>query len=918
MANSSDSGQSKLDTSVSQLLSAFIPTFVFFIIFIALFVVLRKKQKRVYEPRYVVETQPTDIRPDESPKGAFSWVSHLLKKPQDFMIQCCGPDGYLFLRYIFNFAVVSLLGCIITWPILFPVNITNGVQDPGVQGLNMFTFAHVKDKYRYFAHVFLSWILFGLVIFLIYRELVYYTTFRHVVQTTPLYDSLLSSRTLLLTEVPETLLKEAELREHFPTATNVWYARDYSKLEEKVKERTKLANKYEGALNKVLAKATKLRSKALKKNKPVPEPADDLDKYLKDGKKRPTHKLKFLIGKKVDTLNYGTERLGELNKEIKKDQLQHTSNDQLPAVFMEFPTQLELQKAYQAIPYHKDFKKSRRYTGLSPNDVIWENLSLKKSKRLVKKHIATTVLTLMIIFWCIPVAVVGAISNINNLTDKVHFLRFINNMPEKIMGIITGLLPVVALSILMLLVPPFIKKMGKVSGCITIQEVEAYCQSWFYAFQIVNAFLVVTLTSAAASSVTTIILDPTSALKLLATKLPAASNFYLAYFCLQGLSVPAGLLLQIVALILSQFLGKILDGTPRKKWNRWNTLGQPFYSVAYPAQQYMVLILLAYAIIAPLILGFGAIALFLIYIAFTYTYVYVIQPNKTDARGRNYPRGLLQTFVAVYLAEVVLTAMFVFTKNWACVALEGVYILFTALCHIYFKRKFVPLWDTVPISALKYASGDHTYQYPMHDQGLKEIKSEGENYWQGGNQLGVSGVHHDQVRQELKPPGVGSEGADSTVLGSGESKYTSDSKQPINDKSHSDIDEKAPDHAPNSAVAEHPGNTAVATKPTSWLTRFFKPKTESFDLIRKQMPPSYFNYIEYNPDFIRTAYEDPCVKDEEPHIWCVRDEMGLSEIEKNKALERGVDVTDDAARFDEKNNIIYTGPPPAYEAALKL
>ncbi|RKI31160.1 hypothetical protein D7X55_42260, partial [Corallococcus sp. AB049A] len=61
----------------------------------------------------------------------------------------------------------------------------------------------------------------------------------------------------------------------------------------------------------------------------------------------------------------------------------------------------------------------------------------------------------------------------------------------------------------------------------------------------------------------------------------------------------------------------------------------------YPAQQYMVVILLAYAMIAPLILGFAAIALFLIYIAYNYMLTYVMQPNKTDARGRNYPSGLL-------------------------------------------------------------------------------------------------------------------------------------------------------------------------------------------------------------------------------------------------------------------------------------
>ena len=109
-----------------------------------------------------------------------------------------------------------------------------------------------------------------------------------------------------------------------------------------------MASKYEGTLNKVLSKAVKLRNKCIKKGKPAPEPEDDIDKYLKDGKKRPTHKLKFLIGKKVDTLSYAPEKLGELNKDIAKQQAEYQTYEQLPAVFIEFPSQLELQKLTKA------------------------------------------------------------------------------------------------------------------------------------------------------------------------------------------------------------------------------------------------------------------------------------------------------------------------------------------------------------------------------------------------------------------------------------------------------------------------------------------------------------------------------------------------------------------------------------------
>jgi len=210
----------------------------------------------------------------------------------------------------------------------------------------------------------------------------------------------------------------------------------------------------------------------------------------------------------------------------------------------------------------------------------------------------------------------------------------------------------------------------------------------------------------------------------------------------------------------------------------------------------------------------------------------------------------------------------------------------------------LPLHDTVPISAIKYASGDPTFQYPMHDQGYSEIKTEGEHYWQGGNQAGLDATH-DQVLANIPSEGKSNAFADSDDKSGGDQ---------VNPEKNSALND----------VSEHPDNAVSHTESVSWFKRFFKPKLESFDLIRKIMPGAYFNYIEYNDDFLKTAYEDPAVTNEEPHIWIARDEMGLSEIEKNKALENGVDVSDENATFDEKNNIVYTGPPPSYEEALRV
>lgn len=77
----------------------------------------------------------------------------------------------------------------------------------------------------------------------------------------------------------------------------------------------------------------------------------------------------------------------------------------------------------------------------------------------------TGFVTVMIIFWAIPVAFVGSISNINYLTDKVPFLKFILSIPPVILGVVTGLLPSVLLAVLMALLPIILRRKNSSARC---------------------------------------------------------------------------------------------------------------------------------------------------------------------------------------------------------------------------------------------------------------------------------------------------------------------------------------------------------------------------------------------------------------------------------------------------------------------
>lgn len=69
-------------------------------------------------------------------------------------------DAYLFLRLLKVGVVICLVGCLITMPVLFPVNATGG---GGKSQLDIITLSNVTNNYyRMFAHAGCAYIFFGM------------------------------------------------------------------------------------------------------------------------------------------------------------------------------------------------------------------------------------------------------------------------------------------------------------------------------------------------------------------------------------------------------------------------------------------------------------------------------------------------------------------------------------------------------------------------------------------------------------------------------------------------------------------------------------------------------------------------------------------------------------------------------------
>lgn len=123
-----------------------------------------------------------------------------------------------------------------------------------------------------------------------------------------------------------------------------------------------------------------------------------------------------------------------------------------------------------------------------------------------------------------------------------------------------------------------------------MSRVELFTQNAYFAFQVVQVFLVTTLGSTASSAGAQIAADPEKVLTFLANSIPQVSNFYLSYFIVQGLTIASSVVSQVVGFIIFNVFYRFLTGTPRSKYNKWTNLSAISWGNILPVMTNMAVI----------------------------------------------------------------------------------------------------------------------------------------------------------------------------------------------------------------------------------------------------------------------------------------------------------------------------------------
>jgi hypothetical protein len=410
--------------------------------------------------------------------------------------------------------------------------------------------------------------------------------------------------------------------------------------------------------------------------------------------------------------------------------------------------------------------------------------------------------------------------------------------------------------------------MAKWGGASSQAEVELTVQNWFFAFQVIQVFLVVTLASAATSVVTKIIDNPSSAATLLSQKIPKAANFYISYIVLQGLSFSSGALLQIGGLIVGKILGKLLDKTPRKMYTRWSSLAGLGWGTVYPAFTLLTVIGIIYSCIAPLVMGFGTIGLYLFYFAYRYNVLYV--SNATiDTQGKAYTRALQHLTVGCYLLMVCLIGLFAMGAGAQRIALGPlilmiIFLVFVVLYHISMNSAMEPLINYLPKNL------EHEEEALLADEHYKLSADKKSTNGAGAANDGVANVDS----------GVGN--VDSAEKG----------------LTHTTM---PPAHA----------------KPNFFM-KFLRPDIYHDYATLRRLVPNPLDAPPYTEEAERDAYCHPAITSQAPLLWIPRDPLGISRQEVAHTS-RVIPITDEDAFLDENAKITWNvdkGEPPIFEEKI--
>lgn len=377
-------------------------------------------------------------------------------------------------------------------------------------------------------------------------------------------------------------------------------------------------------------------------------------------------------GQKVDAIEYLTQRIKQLEYEIKDAR---TSVDKRNTKPFGFASYSDISEAH-AIAYTGRKKKPEGATlklAPRPSDIIWDNMSLSPPTRWRKRLAINLWIGVLTLIWVVPNAFIGVfLVNLNNLGSLWPAFQTALNGSPTFWSIVQGIASPAVTSLVYILLPIIFRRLSVRSGDKTKSGRERHVIAKLFSFFIFNNLVVFSLFSGMWQFVAEVVeksnkgenawkavVDENFGSSVLIA-LCTISPYWITYLLQRQLSTAVDLA-QVWQLLLSFFKRRLGSPTPREVIEL--TAPQPFdYASYYNYCLFYSTVALCYATIQPLVLPSVALFFLIDCVLKKYLLMYVFI-TKNESGGMSWRVLINRMLFALFLSNLIVFLV-VFERGW--------------------------------------------------------------------------------------------------------------------------------------------------------------------------------------------------------------------------------------------------------------
>lgn len=421
-------------------------------------------------------------------------------------------------------------------------------------------------------------------------------------------------------------------------------------------------------------------------------------KYSRNPEKRSMTKTGFLglWGQKVDSIDYYTEEVERLTKEIaeERERVEQDPKCVMPAAFVSFKTRWGAAVCAQT-------QQTRNPTiwltewAPEPRDVYWPNLAIPYVHLSVRRLIITVAFFFLTFFFMIPIAFVQTLASIEGIEKYAPFLRTLVEM-KFIKSVLQGFLPGLVLKLFLIFLPSILMMMSKFEGFNSLSSLERRAAGKYYIFNFINVFLGSVIAGSAFEQLHTFLHQPANKIfETIGVAIPIKATFFITYIMVDGWAGVAGEILRLKPLIIYHLKNFFLVKTEKDREEAMDA-GSIGFNTGEPQIQLYILLGLVYAVVTPILLPFILVFFGFSYVVYRHQIINVYN-QEYESAAAFWPAVHGRIIAAMVFSQLLLMGLLSTRRAASSTPFLIALPVLTIWFHRFCKGRFEPAFKTYPL-----------------------------------------------------------------------------------------------------------------------------------------------------------------------------------------------------------------------------